>query len=342
MARNKSATNKNVEVAVNTQNAAVVSSPVVSSNGAIEMTNANANISNIVSAMWANREVYVKQDFVPAISLTEEQIVGMTHENILWQLVSEKRIGVTQAPNLTRENGGRIMWQNKYAFAQLGAALANIEFAIHDFGFEEDHKSRGYEMGLWDRVGTHNYHIAATVDAQGYVRYTTSYGKAEYNELGRLRDFVAGKVHPVESYLDDSILYGYVGKDGVRRDGYNQWAEKFNAQAKEYIQSGVIGDLIAKSLSDLKAEGITDLNQIAQRLVRRTIRRETVINQFVLEAWLLQDESRPAFSIYAQNKSEESFALSMNARNEQLLNGYRNALRFLSGLRKTEPIAVTE
>lgn len=286
---------------------------------------ANAMNTAMTVAQFAveNTTKYIKTVAKPSVSLTEEQIAGMSVRSIFEAYIMSGRIKFSRAANETRKQGIPVIFHNKLQDDQLGRALAYTFAEIHKvFGHNIRRGAGGAVVGgdfaLLDMKGEQDRTVRAEVRADGKVYYSARYGVRMYNNMGQLIGVNPGEYHPI----NDLLL--------KRAENYNAWVDAHN-NAVRAKAAGTATDEQLQLLSKVR-EWDVDANIAVRNNVVRHINGEALVNKYVLEMLLLLDTTRPAFEIYTYAKNVQEMEKYLDLLVNSMERAFRNELRKLAGL----------
>lgn len=319
------------------QEVSVALQPVVSveNNTMInDMTN-TSNKLNINASVWENRRVWVKPETKPVLNLTKAQILAATPVPFLEELLNENRIALTSDANGSRKDYGHVIFDNNVQIKQMFKALALYQFGIHGAWMASKSEQKR-EIYLLDTLGDFSRWVVETSDGK-HVTYEVYYASIKYNNLGN-QVIEKGKLNPMAESIHREVE-GFTDSDGRVYLGYNGWAKARNAAVLKSV-TGV--ELNAEEIEFLK--GTTpnaDPNKFVQYNTVHLINEQDIVNKYILESWLLLDETRPAFEIWTNAGSFEKAIARLERKLEVGIRAYRNELAALSNVNIWDE-AVTE
>lgn len=305
-------------------------SNAIASVGNVSSNEEKSNMENISIGqhLFANRTTWTKTTFVPRLVLTEDQINQMSIEPILRKLIFENRIGLTSSARVSRQQGKRVLDPNRVQMDQLGRAICMVEHSIHAFGFEPEYGPNTFGIGLLDTAGTYfDRYLTAERVASGQLRYSAWYGDRVYDDNGYFANFVPGAKHKIDENNWEQV------------EGYNAWVNQHNEavviKAHNMAQPDALKhvkltpeqeEMLLNAKVGKTPENYVQINNI------KHINWDTVANKYVIEAWLLEDSSRPAFEIFSWAKDGNGVDTMLKEKLDVLNHAYRGQLKALAGL----------
>lgn len=278
-----------------------------------KMNAINDNLILSQEKVWDTRREWVKPEILPALNLTRDQIMAATPVPFLEELFATGRIRLTQTANQTREQGIPVIFDNAIQIKQMFKALALVQFGIHA-AWTAIRSSGNREIYLLDPTGDFSRWVTETSDGQ-HVKYDVFYASIKYNNMGN-ETISRGAVNPMQNNLFEQV------------NGYNAWVDAHNAAVMAYVT----GTTTPEQMELLKGSDFsqTDLNRFAQYNTRSHVNYVDVVNKYVIEAWLLLDETKPAFEIWTAAKTWEAAVKRLERKLELGTKAYRNELAYLS------------
>lgn len=309
--------------------APAIQSPVVNS-GANNMqtTIAQTTVNTNIQAIFDARRVWTPNGWEKRVNFSEEEINTFSPEGAFMKAFEQKRIRVTQSTNATRADGIPVVFSNSVQDKALGAAFALLENIPYYAEYME--KSDGLRViALVDTTGNHDVQVVEERDEEtGHVRYNVFYASKAYNNQGDLIGLRRGAINQVQEGIKGQCD-GWTDKDGKVHTGYNQWVDKHNAAVM------TVANKIATAEQIEMCKGCTadaDPNKYVQINTVKHVAYESVVNKYVLLAWMLLDEQRPSFELFTFAKTAEGFQKWLSNRESGMVWGYQNQLKRLAGI----------
>ncbi len=288
----------------------------------------------IIAAAFANRRQWTAKSWGKRVDASWQEIQTWSAKGEFLKHLESGRITITSDANGTRKAGRAVAYLNKVQAEEAGAALAIAEVMPYFVDYLNGDIRR---LAMIDTEGDHDIIINQDTGADGLVSYRVGYAEKAYNNLGEYAGLKRTSENPVQNGIDGK-LNGWTGEDGVIHVGYNQWVDKHNAAVMAYAQAQ--GDLAADDPAKEFLKGMTTVDQSQDGWENKFVQLNTVkhiaygsvINHYVLAAWLLIDTSKAAFEVFTYAKTEEQFEAFLSGRDSALTRGYQNQMRKMAGI----------
>ncbi len=312
------------------------------SNNVQEINNMFINSANVTPSIDAiNQEINTVADIFNArrqfeakgwgkrVDATWEEIQTWSAKGQFMKAFQTGRIRVTSDANATRKAGIAAIYSNKVQDQELGAALAIVEvmpyFADYDVANNDIRR-----IALIDTESNHDIMTTEEVGADGKVSYRVSYAEKVYNHISHE---YAGLKRTSENMVQQGIdgkLNGWTDSDGVIHTGYNQWVDSHNAAVMKFATNQVLTSEDSALLKNVTPSD--DMNKFVQLNTVKHISYASIVNHYVLAAWMLVDTSKAAFELVTFAKTEEQFEKFLSNRDSNLNYGYQNQMRKMAGI----------
>lgn len=296
----------------------------------VEETKMN-NSTVSMQQIFDDRRQFVPEGWDTRLSLTDDQVAAMSCRNLVLRLFGEKRIRISQNANGSRKDAIAVLFPNGPQYDQIGRALALYE-NIPYMGQTVVGTLGAKQVALLDTKGNHDLIIYETRNEDGWINYSVFYANKQFNQHAQVIGLMESGEDKIQDWLRQSIQDGYTGFDGIERESHNQWVDRYNAAVLAYAQDTATDEQLAM-LKNVKED--SDPNKFVQINSRRHINWQSVANKYAILSWLVLDADRPAFEVYNRTKTAESNEKFIEGMVAMMERGYRNQLRSLSGLYKT-------